>query len=80
MILETVVHAKAHYVRHVAMKCPIDSLISKLFYLITLMIFYIGGKWDELDLMPDFKWVSIWGLVSLYAVQALKKVTMALLG
>ena len=56
---------------HVTMKCPIDSMTCKLFYLIILMIFCIGGKGDALDLMQDCRWVSIWGLVSLYGLLAL---------
>ena len=53
---------------HVTMKCPFDSMICKIFYLITLMICCIGGQGDALDLMQNCRWVSIMGLVSLYEV------------
>jgi len=65
---------------HATMKCSFDSMICKLFYLITLIICCIGGQLDALDLMHDFRWVSIWGLVSLYRVQPLQRVTLALVG
>ena len=56
---------------HATMKCPFDSMIHKLFYLITLMICCIGGKGNALDIMQDCKWVSILGLVSLSGVLSL---------
>jgi len=56
---------------HATMKCPIDSMIGKLFCLIILMICYIGGQGDALDLMQDCSWVSIWGFLSLYGVLTL---------
>ena len=55
---------------HATMKCPIDSMTCKLFYLIIMMIFCIGGQGDALDLMQDCRWISTWGLVSLYGVLA----------
>ena len=57
--------------RHATMKCPIDPMTCKHYYLIILMIFRIGGQGDALDLMQDCRWVFIWGLVSLYKVLAL---------
>ena len=56
---------------HATMKCLIDSMICKLFYLIILMICCIGGQGDALDPMQDCRWVFIWGLVSLYGVLTL---------
>ena len=63
---------------HATMKRPFDSMICKLFYLITLMLCCIVMQGEALNLMQDCRWVSIWGLVSLYGVQALQKVTLAL--
>jgi len=63
-----------------AMKYPIGSMTCKFFYLIILMLFFIVGKHDTLDLMQDYGWVSIWGLVSLYGVLALKRATLELVG
>ena len=65
---------------HITMKCPIDSMICKLFCLIILMIICIEGQGDTLDLMQDCRWVSIWGLVSLYGVLTLQRDTLALVG
>lgn len=56
---------------HATMKCHIDSMTCKMFYLIILMIFFIGGQGDALDLIQDYKSVPFWGLVSLYGVLAL---------
>ena len=44
---------------HAIVKCPIGSMTCKLFYLIILMKFYIGGQGDALDLVQDCRWVSI---------------------
>ena len=52
---------KATIEGHATMKCPIDSMTCKLFYLINLMICCIGGQGDALDLMKDCRWVSISG-------------------
>ena len=65
---------------HATMKCPLDSMTCKLFYLIILMICCIGGQGAALDRMQDCRWVFIWVLVSLYEVLALLRATMALLG
>ena len=46
---------------HANMNCPLDSMIFKLFYLITLMTCCIVGKGEALDHMHDCKWVSILG-------------------
>jgi len=56
---------------HAIMNCPFDFMICKLFYKSTLMICVISGQGDALDLMHDYRWVSILALVSLYGVQAL---------
>jgi len=48
---------------HATMKCPIDSMICKLFYLIIIFICCIGGEGDALYLMKDCRWVLIWVLV-----------------
>ena len=65
---------------HATMKFTIDSMTCNIFYLIILMIFCVGGQGDALDLMQDCRWVSIWGLVSLFEVQALQRATLELVG
>ena len=65
---------------HTTIKCLTGSMTCKLFYLIILMIFCIRGKGDALDLMQDCRWIPIWGLVSLYAVLAFQRATLALVG
>ena len=71
---------KATMEGHATMKCPIGSMTCKLFYLIIQMICCIGGQGHTLDFMQDFRWVSIWGLVSLYGVLTFQRATMALVG
>lgn len=44
------------------------------------MICCIGGQGDALDLVQHCRWVSTWGLVSLYRVLALQRATFALVG
>ena len=65
---------------HATMKCPIDPMTCKFYYLIILMICCIGGQGDTLDLMQDCRWFFIWGLVSLYEVLALQRATLELVG
>ena len=38
------------------MKCPIEPMTHKHYYLIVLMICCIGGQGDALDIMQDYRW------------------------